>query len=112
MHNSDEYCKVHHYADDANLLITDNSLKKINRQVNCDLSLICHWLQAKKINVNASKTEITIFRPKNKQITKHLNFRISGQKTNTCRNFKYLGVTLEESLDWNLHLSSLKLKTE
>ena len=38
MHNSVEYCKVHH-ANDANLLLTDNSLKKINRQVNHDLSL-------------------------------------------------------------------------
>ena len=25
-------------------------------------------------------------------------------------NVKYLGVTLEENLDWNLHLNSLKLK--
>ena len=31
MYNSVEYCKVHHYADDTNLLLTDDSLKKINR---------------------------------------------------------------------------------
>ena len=42
MHNSVEDCNVHHYADDTNLLLTHNSLKKINRQVNHDLSLICH----------------------------------------------------------------------
>ena len=42
MQNSVEYCKVHHYADDTNLVLTDNSLKKVNRQVNRDLSLICH----------------------------------------------------------------------
>ena len=29
MHNSGEYCKVHHYTNDTNLLLTDNSLKKI-----------------------------------------------------------------------------------
>ena len=39
MHNSVGYCKVHHYMDDTNLLLTDNSLKKINRQVNHDPSL-------------------------------------------------------------------------
>ena len=38
MYNSLEYCKVHHYADETNLLLTDNPFKKINRQVNCDLS--------------------------------------------------------------------------
>ena len=96
MHNSVEYCKVHHYANDTNS-INRQLTQKINRQVNCGLFLICHWLQANKINLNASKTEIIIFHPKNKQITKHLNFRISGQKISTCRNVKYLGVTLEEN---------------
>ena len=49
MHNSAEYCKVHHYVDEANLLLNGNSLKKINRQVNHDLSLICHCLWPNKI---------------------------------------------------------------
>ena len=29
IHNSVEYCKVHHHVDDANLLLGDNSLKKL-----------------------------------------------------------------------------------
>ena len=32
--------KVHHYAD-TNLLLTEKSLQKINKQVNEDLALIC-----------------------------------------------------------------------
>ena len=112
MHNSVEFCGVHHHVrvDGTNLLLTDNSPKKTKRQVNHDLSSICHWLRANKINLNASKTEIIIFRSKNKQITEHLNFRISGQKINTCRNVKYLGVMLEENLDCNIHLNALNLK--
>ena len=38
MHNSVEYSKVHHYADDTNLLLTDNSHKESNRHVDHDLS--------------------------------------------------------------------------
>ena len=30
--------KLHHYADDTNLLLTEKSLKKINKQVNQDLA--------------------------------------------------------------------------
>ena len=37
-----------------------------------------------------------------------LNF--GGQKINTCRNVQHLGVILQENLDWNLQLNSLKLK--
>ena len=29
---------------------------------------------------------------------------------NTCSNAKYIGVTLEEKLEWNLHLNLLKSK--
>ena len=68
MHNSIEHCKMHRFADDTNLLLTDKSLKNINKYVNYDLSLICHWLRANKLSLNASKTVIIIFRPKNKQI--------------------------------------------
>lgn len=110
MHNSVVHSKVHHYADDTNLLLTSNSLKTINRQVNHDLSLISHWLKANKISLNTTKTEIIVFRPKQKQITKHLNFRINGQKINTCSSVKYLGVILQENLEWNLHLNTLNLK--
>ena len=92
MHNSIELSKMHHYADDTNLLPTDNSLKKINKYVNHDLSLLCHWLRANKLSLNTSKTEIIIFRPKNKQINKKLNFRISAQKIDICNKVQYLGV--------------------
>ena len=44
------------------------------------------------------------------KINKKQNFRISGQKINTCRNVKYLGVTLDKNLHWNLLLNSHKLK--
>ena len=110
MNKSIKNSKVHHYADDTNLLLTEKSLKKINKQVNQDLALICRWLRANKINLNTSKTEIIIFRPNQKQITKHLNFRISEQKINTCSKVRYLGVVLEELLYWNLHINSLKCK--
>ena len=79
--NSIKNCKIHHFADDTNLMLTNSSLKKIKRQLNHDFSLICHWLRANKISLNTSKTEIIIYRPSKKQITKHLSLRISGQKS-------------------------------
>ena len=59
-------------------------LKKINSLINHDLALLVQWLRSNKITskTDTSKTEIVIFRPKHKIITKHLNFRISGGKNN------------------------------
>ena len=67
-------------------------------------------VKGNKITLNASKMEIIMFRSRKKQITKHLNFRISGQKIKTCSNVKNLGITLEENLEWNLHPNLLKPK--
>ena len=63
-----------------------------------------------KISLNSSKTEILIFRPKGKSITKHLNFRISGEKINTSSTVNYLGVLLHENLQWQTHIDSLITK--
>ena len=48
--------------------------------VNHDLQLLCQWLRANKLSLNADKPELVIFRSKTNKITKKLNFRISGQK--------------------------------
>ena len=37
MHNSVKNYIIHHFADDANLLLTNSSLKKLKRQANHDL---------------------------------------------------------------------------
>ena len=68
------------------------------------------WLRANRISLNAKKTELIIFRPKNKSITKLLNFRISGQKINTVNKTKYLGIYLDEHLTWNFQLNQIKIK--
>ena len=47
--------KVHHFADDTNLLCVSNSIKKLNKQVNADLKHLVNWLNANKISLNVKK---------------------------------------------------------
>ena len=75
-----KYSRVHQFADKTNLLLVDNSLKKIKKNIKNDLNLLTTWLKANRIYINTSKTEILLFIPKYKRDkTKHLNFRIIGQ---------------------------------
>ena len=57
--------------------------------------------------MNADKTELVIFSPKRKQITKHLNFRISGQKIEISTRVKYLGIQIDQHLNWNEHIKNI-----
>ena len=61
LHVSITGSKVHHFADDTNLLLINKSLKQINKLINHDLSLLVQWLRLNKISLNTSKTEILIF---------------------------------------------------
>ena len=100
-----KYSNVHHFADDTNLLLSDKSLKKINKHINHDLKLLNIWLRTNKISLNASKTEITLFRPKSQSnITKHLTFRIRISEV------KYLRLILNEFVSWGTYYTLLKKK--
>ena len=102
---------IHHDADDTNLLLSDKSLKKINKHINHDLKLLNIWLRTNKISLNASKTEIILFRPKSQSnITKHLNFRINSQYIGRISEVKYLGLILNEFLSWSTYYTLLKKK--
>ena len=57
--------------------------------------------------MNADKTEIIIFRSKWKQITKYLNFQISGQKINVSDKVKHIGIQMEQYQDWNVHIKNV-----
>ena len=68
LHNAIKHSKVFHFADDTSLINSNTSLKKINQQVNQDLTLLSNWLRANKICLNSKKTEIVMFRSKQKNI--------------------------------------------
>ena len=59
-------------------------------------------VKGKQNSLNSDKTELILFRSKNKKITKNMNFRISGQKINIICKTKYLGLILDESLTLNV----------
>ena len=82
LHKSVEFSSVHHFADDANFIFTDNSMKKINKHINRDLKVVVRWIRANELSLNTSKTELVIFKPQNKIISKHLNFCIKKWSKN------------------------------
>ena len=67
LHFAIKYCKVHQFADDTNLLNFNNFIKKINKQVGHDLKYLSYWVNANKICLNVSKTEVVLLKSIRKQ---------------------------------------------
>ena len=63
-----------------------------------------------KQSLNTGKSKIVIFKSRNRKITKHLNFRISGQKIVSVELVKYLRFTLQSDVHWKTRLTSLEKK--
>ena len=103
---------IRHFADDTNILYRHKSLRKINQRINFDLKNIAEWLRANRIALNTNKTEIVLFRSPRKTVTRKMNFRISGQKIEPKSSAKYLGIILDEFLNWKTHYHILKTKLE
>ena len=110
LHKSIKYSKIHHFADDTNLLVVGKTLKSIQKQMNIDLKLLCKWLRANKISLNASKTELVIFRDPKKKTTHELKIKIGGKKLYPCKSVKYLGVFIDCHLNWKVHQTQISPK--
>ena len=65
---------------------------------------------SKQNSLNTDKTKIILFRAPRKPLTRKMNFRISGQriKVKTCA--KYLGIIIDEFLNWKSHFNVLRTK--
>ena len=103
-------CKVHHFADDTNLLCLSNSIKKLNKQVNADLKHLVNWLNANKISLNVKKTEMVIFKSKQKKLEGDLKIKLCGKRLYPTESVKYLGVKIDANLTWQHHVNDLSIK--
>ena len=110
LHSIIKYSRTRHFADDTNLLIKNKSLKQLKKHLNFDLRLLTSWLKANKISLNASKTEILIFRNPRKQINYDLKIKLDGKRLYPSKSVKYLGILIDPHLNWSYHVKTLAPK--
>ena len=101
-------CTVHLYADDTVIYYADKDVHKIEAVLNKELKSLDIWMRRNKLKVNCSKTVSMLFGTKH-MLAKcnSLNLRFSGETLSQVKNFKYLGVHVDDELKWNLHIEQL-----
>ena len=105
-----EFCKVHHFAKDTNLQCLSNSIKKLNNLVNADLKCLVSWLNGNKISLNIKKTEMLIFKSKQKKFEGDLKIKLCGKRLYPSESVKYLHVKINTNLRWQYHVNDLSIK--
>ena len=110
LNHTTKFCKVHHFADNTNVLCMSNSIKKLNKLVNADLKHLVHWLNANKISLNVKKIEIVIFKSTQKKFERDLKIKLCGKRLHPTESVKYLGVKIDTNLNWEHHVNDLSIK--
>ena len=79
LHVAIKHYKVHHFADDTNLLFINKITEMIKKLLNIDLKKLANWLNANKISLEVSKGELIIFKSKRKPLDFNMKIKLNGK---------------------------------
>ena len=103
------------YADDTTLSTTiEVILNNINNddvesKINSELACINDWLKCNKLSLNITKCKYMIFHMPQKRINQ-LQLNIENTAIDRVKDFNFLGLTINEHLNWKSHIDKLSNK--
>ena len=68
------------------------------------------WLNANKISLYVKKTETIIFKSRKKKYEGVIKLKLNRQRLYSSNNVKYLGIKIDENLNWNHHINEVSTK--
>ena len=106
------------YADDTTLVSTVGAFKQnagapycklVSDNINYELTPINEWLALNKLNINKTKYIIFHFPQRNMAFfTQEL--KLCGQHIECIRQFVFLGITINETLNWYRYIDKIANK--
>ena len=96
------------YADDSVLTLSHKDVLTLQNNINQELHKIDEWLCINKLTINLNNTNFLLF--SNNSTLLELNIYFAGSKIKQCDNVKYLGVYLDDKLNWDRHIGYLITK--
>ena len=103
------------YADDTSLYFKSKDLSRLNEALNEDLSRLDAWLISNKLSLIVAKSQSMLVSTKVKgealdKSSQHLQVQLNGTELEVVSKIKYLGVLLDNSLDWRDQVQAVSLK--
>ena len=104
--NSSKLLKLTMFADDTTLFLENNNkILRLQENVNNELLKINNWLISNRLSINLKKTYYMIFNSSNV-----LDLNIAGININCVKNTTFLGVIIDQKLNWKLEIAAIKTK--
>ena len=99
-------CSILCYADDTTLWHSKDDVSKIYLKLQRDLTDLIEYFEYNGLTINLSKTEYIIFKLRRNQNNKG-ELIINGTALRQVTSTKYLGIIIDEQLNWKEHCEML-----
>ena len=93
------------FADDISLLSTGSTEYGIRTKATNTIKTIMKWCKANGLEISTLKTKILFWTKSRKIDIKSI--KIDGIEIKTSETVKYLGVTIDNKLNWNQHITNI-----
>ena len=93
--------KVKLFADDTNIFVHGKDVASVENKANLCLEQLHEWLVVNKLSLSLDKTCYTVF---SKKIVDNFNICLNNIKIRRVNSFKYLGVIIDNELNWKEHI--------
>ena len=101
-------CKPQLFADDAYFVWSDVSPKALELNCNAELQNLFSWCAANKLQIHPNKSFAIIIPPRINAASIDPNLRYENKTITCCESSKYLGVTIDNKLNFKVHLRNIK----
>lgn len=95
------------FADDTNAVVSADNLNYLNDVVNLTLDTFNNWFTMNNLKVNASKTNVMLFTSTSRN-NGSINCVMNEEIVNLAPVVKFLGVHIDNQLNWKTELSHLE----
>ena len=106
--NAIDDCGLKLYADDTVLYQSGLNSPEACNKLQHSLDLFVRWCSINKLTINAKKTKLMIFGSRHKvKKARGAKVKIGNDQLSLVPSFKYLGFTLDSTLNFSNHLTSV-----
>ena len=108
MCNVSDVLKFILFADDTNIFCSGHNLKELCELTTKELDNLRKWFAVNRLSLNVTKTNFMVFG--NSKHIHDLQIEIDKTKISRVNVTKFLGVLIDEKLNWKDHISSVRSK--
>ena len=98
------------YADDLCVTAQYPTFQEVEQQIEEALGELTHYYRSNSLRTNPDKAQFTAFHLRNREAKRSLQVSWNGMDLENTDTPKYLGVTLDRTLDYKTHIHNTKMK--